>query len=83
MDSTTRKLIRAEAATMPLGSIKSRARRLTIEAADLQALADAWRKAHSMEKRRRANTKTSADLVDKLAAMPGTHRPVTPQDAIP
>lgn len=53
MTSADRKAIRAEAATMPMASIKSRADRLTREAADLQALADAWRKAHAMEKRRR------------------------------
>lgn len=53
MTSTDRKAIRAEAATMTMGAIKARADRLTREAADLQGLADAWRKAHAMEKRRR------------------------------
>ena len=63
MTRADRKAIRAEAATMTLASIKAQADRLTREAADLQALADAWRKAHSMEKRRRkANTQTSSYL---------------------
>lgn len=39
---------------MDIKDVKRQADRLTAEAAGLQALADAWRKAHSMEKKRRA-----------------------------
>lgn len=71
MTRSDRKAIRAEAAKIPIAAIKAQADRLTRESADLQALADAWRKAHAMEKRRRekasrshasSNTQTSSYL---------------------
>lgn len=55
-----RKAIREQARDMSLPAIRSEAVRLAREARDVQALADAWRKAYTMEGNRRSRGGRSA-----------------------